>query len=57
MNWMEIQALSLCFIVLVLQEMRFLFGSLVSDYESVLDSFAKQSYENAAVVRNETDET
>ena len=57
MNWMEIQALSLCFIVLVLQEMRFLFGSLVFDYESVLESFTKQSYENAVVVRNETGET
>ena len=33
--------------------MRFLFSSLVFDHESVLESFTKQSYENAVVVRNE----
>ena len=41
------------FIVLVLHDMRFLFGSLVFNYESALESSTRQSYENAVVVRNE----
>ena len=39
--------------MLVLHDMRFLFGSLVFNYESALESSARQSYENAVVVRNE----
>ena len=39
--------------MLVLHDMRFLFGSLVFNYESALESSTRQSYENAVVVRNE----
>ena len=53
MNWMEIQTLSLCFIVLILKEMRFCLVRSLPDYESVSDSSVKHSYENAVVVRNE----
>ena len=50
MNWMEIQTLSLCFIVLIVKKDAILFGQVVIRLcESVSDPFVKHSYENAVV--------
>ena len=52
MNWMEIQTLSLCFIVSIVKKDAILFGQVVIRlYESVSDPFVKHSYENAVVGR------